>query len=436
MKAQPAPSPSLQTIVTPNSLRRIAAPLVFAMLFGCRQDPTLLVGSEDESVDGGGQVSPKGIGGVGAVGGQGAIATGGTTAPAQVTQVVQVAAGDYHTCALMADSTVRCWGFNYGGQVGDGNSGNLVLAPTPVTGLSGAIYIDADYTDSCAQLADSTVLCWGSNNYGQLGDGTTDERHTPVSVLGGKAVRQVSLGEYHSCALLQDGTVSWYGLGAESSDAGVAKAYRTPLSVPGLTNVTQISAGAVINCALLGDTTVSCWGGQSATTDLPLVASPVAGLSQVTKVAVAVATGCALLQDQTVKCWGRNTYGTLGDGTLGDGTTVDHDTPTPVAGLSGVVDLVPGENHFCALLAAGNVMCWGLNEQGQLGDGSRTTRPAPVAVAGLAGVKQVSAGGTHTCALLTTGAVMCWGDELAYVAANLPSVSPYVNRLTPAPIVF
>ena len=136
----------------------------------------------------------------------------GTSGPGPTTEVREIAAGHYHSCARMADATVRCWGYNYGGMIGDGTSGNVRLTPVPVYALSGAIHVLASYTDSCAQtFYDATAggawRCWGSNNYGQLGDGTTTEQQVPVAVLAGLAVRQLSLGVYHSCAAAdrQDG---------------------------------------------------------------------------------------------------------------------------------------------------------------------------------------------------------------------------------------
>jgi WD40 repeat protein len=342
-------------------------------------------------------------------------------------QVAELAAGWYHTCALMTDSTVRCWGNNYGGMIGDGTSGNTVAMPTPVTGLSGAIHVAADYTDSCAQMSDHSLKCWGSNNYGQLGDGTTSQQATPVSVLGGRLVEQIALGEYHSCVLLPDGTVGWYGL---SVTAPATTHPNTTLStVPGLTSVRQLSVGPTTNCATLIDDTVSCWRGPLGD-GMPISSvtpAPIAGLSSVEKIAVATNTICALMLDKTVRCWGDNGYGAVGDG-----TTVYQGTPTVVPALSAVADLVAGEYHFCALLTSGAAQCWGRNAHGELGDGTKTDRPTPVNVVGLTGVKQLSLGVTHSCALLQTGAVMCWGNELAYVSNN----SPYAGRLTPSAIVF
>ena len=350
---------------------------------------------------------------------------GGATPPSN--QVVEVAAGHYHSCALMADSTVRCWGYNDGGMIGDGTSGAFVRSPTPVTGLTGAIHVAADYTDSCAQLSDHSLNCWGSNNYGQLGDGTTNQQATPVAVLGGRPVEQIALGEYHSCVLLPDGTVGWYGLSMTASNTEQAN---TALSmVPGLTSVRQLSIGPTTNCATLIDGTVSCWRGPLGD-GIPISSAtpaPIAGLSSVAKIAVATNTLCALMQDGTVRCWGDNSHGAVGDG-----TTVDRGTPTVVPGLSAVADLVAGEHHFCALLTGGAAQCWGGNSHGELGDGSKTDRSAPVSVVGLTGVKQLSLGVTHSCALLQTGAVVCWGDELAYISKD----SPYVDRVTPSPIVF
>ena len=191
-------------------------------------------------------------GGSGGVAGTG---DGGTGAPEAKT-VAAVAVGWYHACALMTDGAMRCWGSNYGGQLGDGTTSDHA-APAPVQGISGAVRIDADYTDSCAMFSDGRVSCWGSNNYAQLGDGTTMARSLPVAAIG-RPVKQLSLGEYHSCAMENDGTASCWGsneLGQLGDGTLTTRSAPTP--VAGLSSIAQISAGAALTCALLPTGAVS-----------------------------------------------------------------------------------------------------------------------------------------------------------------------------------
>jgi alpha-tubulin suppressor-like RCC1 family protein len=378
----------------------------------------------------GGAVQPTGAGGA-------------SGAPGEPTTVVsRIAAGHYHTCALMADATARCWGNNYGGMIGDGTSGNVRLAPVPVAQLSGAIKVLASYTDSCAQVLQEgpdspSWRCWGSNNYGQLGDGTVTQQPLPVSVLAGLPVRQLSLGVYHSCAVLADNTVRCYGANYAGQLGDGTKVDRlVPTPVPGLGGVAQIAAGAVQSCALLGGGAVSCWGynwagtlGDGTTIDRS-TPGPVPGLSGAAKVVVGANLVCVLLAEgRTVSCWGANEFGQVGDG-----TTINRNRPTAVPGLAGVHDLVAGVNHVCALLTDGTVSCWGYNVHGELGDGTTINRASPTPVPGLAEVAQISLGVSHTCAVLRNEAVLCWGDELAFV--DTPVASPYRGRLTPTPIAF
>jgi alpha-tubulin suppressor-like RCC1 family protein len=331
----------------------------------------------------------------------------------------------------MADTSVRCWGFDYGGMLGKGTAGGLQLTPAPVTGLSGAIHVEADYTDSCAQLGDGSWRCWGSNNYGQLGDGTTTSTPTPIVVVGGKSVPWISLAEFHSCALWADQTVSCYGYNDDGRlGDGTTTMRTTPTPVPGVTGVTQIAAGDRQSCALLGGGTLSCWGADLYALGDGNTPQLVPGISDAIKVTAGTVFACALRSAGTVSCWGQNTHGELGNG--GSGTSSS--TPVPVSGLADVVDIEAGYSHVCALRADRTVACWGDNAEGEVGDGSRIDRSTPTVVQGLANVAQISLGATHSCALLDGGAVVCWGDEL--VATTTRDADPYVGRLTPTPISF
>ncbi len=332
---------------------------------------------------------------------------------------VSISSGFEHACALLSDGTVKCWGVNGYGNLGDGTSTNR-LAPASVCGLGGTVIsISGGAEHTCAVLGDGSVKCWGTNAYGQLGDGTTAQQLTPVSVidLGGTAV-SIASGWYHTCALLSDGAVKCWGANEFGGlGDGTMTQSLAPVSVAGDPGgpAVAISAGAWHTCALIDDGTIKCWGanffGQLGDGTPTNRLTPVA-VSGLGGAAVSMETGdfhtCAVLSDGALKCWGFNQFGQLGDG-----TDVDRATPVSVIGLGGTVDAVSGGlYHTCAVLSDGALKCWGQNQLGQLGDGTRTDQYSPAPVAGDPGVAaSISGGAWHTCALLSDGSVKCWGDN-------------------------
>jgi alpha-tubulin suppressor-like RCC1 family protein len=348
--------------------------------------------------------------------------------------------GGYHTCALLSDGTVKCWGENWDGQLGDGKSNpieNYSAIPVTVTGLSTAVAVSTEDYYTCALLSDGTAKCWGDNTFGELGDGTTTSSSTPVPVSGLINAVAIAVGGRFTCALLSDGTAkcwgnNWYG---QLGD-GTTTDSHTPVPVSGLINAVAIATGGYHTCALLSDGTVKCWGwndyGQlgDGTTTLRTTPVTVSGLTN----AVAIAAGdehtCALLSDGTVKCWGYNGVGQLGDGK--SNPIESHSAiPVTVTGLSNAVAIAAGWAHTCALLSDGTAKCWGDNDFGQLGDGTTTLRTTPVTVSGLTNAVAIAAGTYHTCALLSNGTVKCWG----YNGVGQLGDGTTTNRNTPVTVL-
>ncbi len=320
--------------------------------------------------------------------------------------------GYYFTCVIGTGGTAKCWGSNNSGQLGNGTTTDSPI-PIDVSGLtSGTTAIALGVEHTCALDTDGRIKCWGSNNYGKLGDGTSTQRLTPVIVFG--IASAVSTGWDHSCAVTSTGGAKcwgWNNWGQLGNGTGTQQL--TPVNVVGLTSgVTSIAAGGAHTCALVNHG-VKCWGlnqsgqlGIGSNGGVNVTPSDVVGLTNgVTALVAGRVHTCALVSGG-VKCWGENSWGELGDG-----TTANSPIPVNVVGLSsGVTAIATREDHTCAL-ANGTVKCWGQNNKGQLGNGTTTNSPVPVDVLGLPnGVNAIATGAEHTC-VLVVGAAKCWGSN-------------------------
>lgn len=353
---------------------------------------------------------------------------------------VSIAAGALHTCVLTSNGEVKCWGSNDYGQLGDGTTITRTTLVDVKGLMSGVSAISAGDWHTCALTLSGYVKCWGNNGDGQLGDGTTTQRLTPVDVSGlTNRVSAIASGSSYTCALTLAGGVKcwgWKNTYAEGNDNSATTKRLVPVDVTGLTNgIIAISSSTAHTCILTSSSGAKCWGsndeGQLGDGTTINRATPVDVSGLTSGVRVITAKGyctCALTLKGGVKCWGINFAGQLGDG-----TTIDHTAPVDVSGLAnGVTAITLSGTHTCALTSNGAVKCWGDNSQGQLGDGTINQQLTPVNVSGLpSDVSAIVAGSLHTCALTLDGVIKCWGANFAGQLGD----GTTDQRLTPADVI-
>lgn len=331
--------------------------------------------------------------------------------PARV--AVGITAGARHTCAWFEDGEAACWGNNGGGRLGDGTV-ETRATPVRVTGLAGKVkMMAAGGVHTCALLADARVQCWGTNDEGQLGDGTTTSSLAPVSVPNLQGVVHVSAGALHGCAVAGSGVVRCWGSRGPTSAAPGA-----PDAGSGGGAWRTVASGAGHSCAasFVG---VQCWGvgdGVGERTHARQLTGPTEEEPDIpvtfaapTALAAGAAHACASFGG-VPGCWGANFGGQLGDGT----TTLRPKITVVAVGDqdASATAFAAGSAHTCMIRAPGHLHCFGLNDAGQLGPATEAegADPAPSGWRGPgANVRAVAAGADHTCALVEDGTVWCWG---------------------------
>ena len=383
---------------------------------------------------------------------------------------VQVDAEFRRTCALVGDATVKCWGYNFDGQLGYGDQINrgdgpeemgLRLRPVDLGTGRTAVQISTGSLHTCALLDDATAKCWGSNLAGRLGYGEPQNRgdgpnemgdNLPAIDLGtGRTVGQIATGS-HTCALLDDATVKCWGEGTfgqlgygdpnnRGGGPGEMGNNLPAVDLGAGRTALQIAPGFGYTCVRLDDATVKCWGrglegrlgygDESNRGDGPgemgddLPAIDLGTGRTAVQVTVGDAHVCVLLDDATVKCWGKGFNGRLGYGdqeNRGDGPNEMGDNLDPIELGTGrtALQITAGRLHTCALLDDATVKCWGEGAFGQLGYGDQNNRgdgpnemgnnlPAVDLGTGRTAV-QVAAGFRQTCAVLDDATVKCWGE--------------------------
>lgn len=338
--------------------------------------------------------------------------------PVGTSPVMQVTLAVRHGCLLSMTGVVWCWGANTAGQLGDRSTTSSLHPSQPAALALPAAAVVAGGYHTCSLTAAKSVWCWGDNYFGQLGDGTIipyRSTPSPVSGLAGDVVA-LSAGFRHTCALQGAQLRCWGDNDSGQLGDGSLVRRSTPSVVVGLnTPLLALATGDSHTCVVTLAGAVFCWGDNTfgqlgdGTTVNRAAPTPVVGLSHgVLSVVAGKQHTCAVAEAGAVFCWGANAAGQLGDG-----STLRQTIPVPLLDLPvPVAALAAGNAHTCALSLAGAVFCWGANAAGQLGDGTTTARVVPTAATGLnVAVAGITASADRTCALTAIGTVLCWGYQ-------------------------
>jgi alpha-tubulin suppressor-like RCC1 family protein len=380
--------------------------------------------------------------------------------------VTEVAVGARHSCAVLQDGSVACWGDGALGQLGDGNAGQNYHRPVAarVLGITGASAIRAGGGTTCA-LVSGQALCWGDGAYGQLGDGVAKDGYfqpTPVSPKGLTGVVDLSVSATSVCAAIEDGTVRCWGknsshmqLGFDSPDCGpyatldgngntvqvTTPCETTPHVVPGAKDAVSVITGGAHACLLTHQGDARCWGadnfgqlgdGVSGPDAISPMPAGVLGLGKVVRLGLGVAHTCAASGDMLdVTCWGDNSFGQLG---TGSNALPSYQTQPASVPLVHVLDLSAVENATCAVLPDQTVQCWG-DAAGLLQmPGPKTGTLKPTVAVTVDGASSVRAGGGHACVRKTDATVVCWGlNDRGQVGNGTMGLGDYTLQAVSSP---
>jgi len=325
--------------------------------------------------------------------------------------VVAIAVGGSTTCAALSSGLVGCWGSNAYGALGNGMTSGFSVVPVQANGLRNVVQLSLGDRHGCALSTGGTVRCWGDDSQGQLGDSQRSPSGTATVVSGitGGATA-IAAGSMHTCAILAGGAVSCWGddMSGQLGNGQMSGSSVVPVPVMGLTSgATSIAAGGAFTCAVVSGGAVKCWGdglhgqlGGPASSATPMaLAMP----SSVAAVAAGANHVCALMTGGSVACWGAADQGQLGS-TQGAMSA----KPVTVPGLTGAVGIAAGGNESCAIDGAGAVHCWGQDPVGDTGSGPAQPGVVPSLTSGIAHVTAVTG---HACALTTGDAPKCWGTN-------------------------
>jgi len=310
--------------------------------------------------------------------------------------VVSVSAGSNSSCAITSEGKLFCWGQNQYGQIGD-NTTTTARVPTAVV-MSGALInktvlsVDIGVARTCLVASDNNAYCWGRNFYGQLGNGNTTDSLVPVAVvtagaLSGKSVKQISTGTDSTCAVTTDGLAFCWGrndMGQTGNGTTTASSVPVATDTSGVLNgktLVSIATGTSHSCTITTEGRAYCWGsgaflgtGTNTASTIPIGVNMAGALAGKTLLSLSISSSytCGVASDNNGYCWGINSVGQLGNN-----SSVAANAPVVVTrtgaltGLS-LLSVEAGINHTCVVASNNQSYCWGANAYGQLGDGTVT----------------------------------------------------------------
>ncbi|MEY4615249.1 MAG: hypothetical protein RJB66_209 [Pseudomonadota bacterium] len=328
------------------------------------------------------------------------------------TSYSQISAGGSHTCGITTDDSLKCWGWNGESQLGDGSTNVQISAPSPIDSGTSYAKVFAKSIHTCGITTGGTLKCWGRNTSGQLGDPTINSTNTPLTIDTSNSYAQIAAGFSHTCGITTGGTLrcwgdnSWGQVGHQSPGTKID----LPTIIDGGKTYSQITADNQHTCGLTTGGTLKCWGsndlGQLGDDHPSMSLTPRVIQNEVNTSQLSATQNrtCRIVSDSKIRCSGVNDRGQLGDGTL-----IDRHYFSDLITTDAYSKIHTGRYHTCAITTGGALKCWGWNGIGQLGDGTTTNKTTPITIDSGTSYNQISVGGSHTCGITSGGALKCWG---------------------------
>ena len=318
------------------------------------------------------------------------------------------------SCAVEANGDAFCWGRNDYGQRGNGSTGGAAVSK--VTSSEPFTTIDAGYWHACATTRASEVFCWGYGNGGEIGDGTTTMRLLPTRVTGGLLAERAVAAEFRSCGLAASGTLSCWGFNPYSTLGIGTSAEKNPIprTVIGGIRFREVvmSKSNTTQCGVDTDSHAWCWGSNTGgglgdgTATWRTAPVRVLGGHSFASVSPGEQHTCGITTQGVAYCWGRQDAGALGNGIV---SFASEYAPVPVSTTLRFMSIASGSSFACAVALDGVLYCWGANRYGALGDGTYTDRSTPAPALTSVRFASVVAGASNACAIAESGVVYCWG---------------------------